>query len=432
MAIPYKTPAQVVTAAATTPAFGAAFRAAPPTIRHGGKTYRRDDAKTVQQQVWYLAAVSMANPGAVASLAYKASYDAYGVDDDVDRSALDAAKLELEQARNAVRAAKDQIKQYERNLREAEESRRECDRLYPPTIPNPLGIPVPNPGFVAGVPCRLKWDGQVQWWKDRIRDAKTGTADKPGLAQLEADFRVAQTKYNTEKERYEAALRAKRYAEERARKQRLADKRRRAQEQGQEREAEELSRREEEESSAAEERQRRAEEAADESTYYPDDGGYYSEDEVIFGDSEWLDYDAAADIYGDVEVAEDLLEAMGEDELAEASPWSFDRYYGCDCEEYDASAEELFFFDWSVVLTGIIASILAIAPALLNALQPPPSVDASAADTNPGAKGIVEEVVERTGVEKILEQHAEKAGQAAKPDLMTPALFLGGIFLLTR
>lgn len=433
MAIPYKTPQEVVSAAAATPAFSSAFRAAPPTVRRSGKTYRRDDARNVQQQVWYLAAAAMANPGQVAALASK------GYDLDPDRTALDeaeraerAAYAKFTSAKGRVAGLHRELKRLEENQRTAEATRATCKDLDP---------------F-----CQWHWNGQIQWWKDRQYDLRVGQGQwkDAGLAQAERALEEARSEWigakarvADERKRYNEQLRAARDEEERARQEQLAEERRRAENERRTREAEELRRREEDERRAAEERRKRAEEAAAnqpsyEDTYSEED---YTDDEgVIFGDSEWLDHALAEDVYGDADVAEDLLADVGEpvagEDLVPPSPWEFDQYYGCDacycdgepCEAcgrgYDAAAEEQFFLDWTVVLTGIIAAILAIAPIILAQLSPPPTADDSSADTNPGAESIVKEVAERTGVQGLIDEHARKAGAAARPDLTLPAAIL--------
>jgi Skp family chaperone for outer membrane proteins len=333
------------TALANTGVFTAAFARAPKTVSYQGRTYARDSAQSVEQRLWYLAAAARTQPSAISAIA-RGSYsldEVYGLDP--DRSGIDAAEAREREAQATLRKAearaqqlKATLRQLEANQREAEQERRNCDKV---NVGSVLTLGVSN------LACSAKWDGQIQWWKDRIRALKTGiedySPDKGGglsqaeslMAEARAELQAARRDVVAARKAYDDEARRMRQEEERARRQQARD--------------EAAAARAEAEAAAREEAAARAAsasatsyEASDPFQGQATDPGYVYEEGEEFAPGEYGDewyaeeLDTARDLFGDEETARAYAEdALGVDDtnaaLAYVSPYSFDAYYSADC-----------------------------------------------------------------------------------------------------
>jgi peptidoglycan hydrolase CwlO-like protein len=434
-------PQSVATAIRTAgPMFDRAFVAAPATTKFNGRTYARSKATTPEAKAFYLAAVALSNPSAISRLSL-ARYDAYGFDArgayflDADPSAMNEARQVQIKAAGEVTRIQGQIKNAQKQLARAEAENQKCGSVDALNILT-LGV--------NGAICGAQWRGQIRHWTDQKLELEAALTDAQA-AKRQADGMFAEAK-----RAYDAENRQLRLQEEQAQQQAAADAAYAQQ-------------------SAA--RQAQAESAA--ASYSdPYSGDAYSSDEYS-SEADVSYYADAMDVHGSAELALDFLDLTEDGEAFSAAtafesetvahnldvdpgPWGFSRYYfGCDACEMKQRAERanatVFGADPEIevsapasgpsalpagfgqslaglapgsfnssvstapqvdILGLILSAILAIAPIILSVFLP----------NAPPPESIAPAVAQATGVQTVLDEHAERTGAAAKPDLAGPVL----------
>lgn len=359
--------------------FAALFARAPKTVTFKGKTYLRASMQTVEQRLWYLSAAAQTQPSALSSIA-SAGYsldEVYGLDPDRSgvveaETALRAATAAVSSATSKVNAMKRRITDAEGQLREALAAQKEAQKVQVGDI------------FTAGISAagrNLYADGQVQIWKDRINSLKTGSLVgmagqegwavplNAGLTQLQSQLteakaaqRDATAALTAAKASYDAEARSMRAEEERQRQAQAADAQAAAQA------AADAAARDAQAAAQLAASQAASQSTADYTTGgagggsdpttwegYSDDGYTDASGDAVepdygddaFGgeedfDSDGDDLDDARDLFPDDEdaaraYAEDTLgvddaDAVAMAQLSYTSPYSFDAYYGADCD----------------------------------------------------------------------------------------------------
>lgn len=408
------TPEQLIQAAAMTPSFLGAYQSAPASIRVGGKVYERDAARNASERVWYLAAVAMQNPRAVFVVGNQGAaemalaFDRWEVDNDsrvvaakerkdaADQK-LEAAKTQLGQAQIDHTTAKGTRSKLERQAADAkaqiESLERSSRSVFDVKDVGQFLTLVGTGGIKAGAESI---DVQVRLSNVRRAlenlNAQLAATDEPEKRQAVADARekvgeasagvkAAQGDYDLARATVEKELRAneeKAAAEASAQAAREAAERQRQAQQEWEQQWQDYS------SNAG-------------------SGGIYgdyvepewqssdwatSDPSAELGETEWLD--EQSDLYGDEDEALKMSQLTGEPIIGvntRVSPYALDRYYS----GYDLEQNPVFGNDNMALVTGIIAGVLAAAPAIINAVAPPPSKDSSGADANAGASKLVGE-----------------------------------------
>jgi len=410
---------QVVQAAAVAPGFSSTFSKAPAQVTYKGKTYQRSAARNAQEKVWYLAALAITKPSAVASLAY-AGYDS-ALELDADRTALDAAKATLRTAEGDLRAKQAVVASDKQKV-----------ASWKAKLQTTLN-PADGKPWIGQLPNYYLWQGQVNAFEDHL----TNEAE-PARKLAQAAAESARKDVDAEQEAYTVALKAQRKQAEDERLEKLRNS-------GAEATALEMV------SADAAARQATAEQATvaqQENQEPPIDysGEMMGSGEDTFGQSEWLDTELSADVTGDEDYAQYAGEDSGELE-GESSPYSYRKYYGCDedlehfcpaglCSQgWDTMEEKGYGLEPNIIM-AIIAAILAIAPIIIGALMPPPAAADSAENSGAADKtaasnqSVAAQVAQLTGADKLLKDAADRAGAGAKPDLTVPALILAAALLL--
>ena len=428
MANTFSSADQVVQAAAVAPGFSTLFAKSPAQVTYKGKTYDRSAVRNAQEQVWYLAAVAMTKPAAVASLAY-AGYDS-AFELDADHSGLDAAKGDLRTAEGALRKAQAQLASDKARLKAAEA------RVAAGFNFGQVMTGIATGGITAAYKVANE-SGQVSAFQDKVNE------DEQAVTLARANVATAQATVDAEQTAYEEALKAQRKDEQDKRIKALQDKRDQAKADADIR-AQQLA---DNMATKAQKDAAARNAAAQQATIYQqenqeppiDYSGEISSDEV-FGSSEWLDTDLMADVHGDEDYAEYAGEDSGELE-GDSSPYSYKQYYGCDSEQehfcpagtcsqgWDTMEEAGYGLEPNIIM-AIIAAILAIAPIIIGALMPPPAKSDSAENSGASEKTIAGQVATLTGADKLLQDAADRAGRNAKPDFVFPALILVAAYLL--
>jgi hypothetical protein len=327
-----------VAALQNSPSFNALFANTPESIRFKGATHYRDAARSVEEQLWYLSALAMTNPGHLYELSQR-PVGPYSLD--ADDSAVVAAKAALKACQQ-----KGAMLQLKRTNQLALISQAQHALSNQSDFGNVLaGI------FTGGIATAV----QVTEHQTEInqRQAMLTQIDIDIANNKQECIHAAQNLADAQAD-LDAANKRLREQEEAARKQKLADdiaEAKRKQDAAEEEAAASAAR------AAADAAAKRAKQAADEAAYRaanpepePDYSNWSPDDYPVVGDEgEWSDdpdssywLDAVdAGLYGDEEQTIEQLEAQGEERpRLTDSPYYFDRYYACDaCQHYDARGD---------------------------------------------------------------------------------------------
>lgn len=418
-------PEEIIQAASMTPSFIGAYKSAPPSIRVGDKTYERDAARNSSERVWYLAACAMQNPRAVYLVGNQGvvemalAYDESEVESD---SKVVSAKAQLDAARKKVEAAdadaatarndRDTAKSGAANVQQQIDAQDAQVKDLEARIADMGRVKDFGDGALALLTSGLSKGIPYADLQVRLSSAKNHVAQlrtdlsKYGVAPAESKLKDAEKRLKSAKADVKKAESNVTSAEDAAR-QRLRKSEEDARIEAQRAKDEALA------EAATEDARRRQQEADDAwNQYYASGGGsestggYYGEPGDGYYEPEWQSTDWAstdpdtdlgyteyldeptleemADLYGDEDEARKMAWLTGEPIVGvntRVSPYSIDGYY----ENFDLETDEVFGNDTAAIVGGIIAGVLAAAPAIIGAVAPPPSKDATSADTNVGA-----------------------------------------------
>ncbi len=457
-------PDEVIQAAAMTPAFIGAYTRAPASVTVDGRTYSRDAARNAQERVWYLAACSLKNPRAVHNLAYLGVDEmARGLDehDVADDSGVITAKQKISDAGAAVRAAQGAVTQaqtdYDKVKRDASAVQHQIEAQDAQTRDLEARIAdmgrVKDAGDFLGAVVTMGGSKLVPYAEAQVRLGSS----KNHAMQLRADLSKydvdgAKAALDSTKDTLRQAKKAEKAAQAELVK---ADNAVRARLRAAEEEVAQKQADQDKKEAAAADAQRRkdaADAAANTASDYAS-SEYSGEEDVQWGsgdfattdpnadlgEPDFLDMQDQADLWGDEDLAVMMMEDTDEPMIGVntvISPYSFDRYYS----EYNLSDDDpVWGADTGQVVTGIIAGVLAAAPAIMKAIAPPPSADTSAAD---GSSTVdVDGFLQKVGVKKTINDAAaaagasagtkggEKAGESIDRWLWVGALVIGGVVL---
>jgi hypothetical protein len=448
------TPDQLIQAAALTPSFRGAYQSAPASIQVGEVTYERDAARTDPERLWYLAAVAMQNPRAIYLVGNQGSaemaeaYDQSEVDSDSRvisakqaktsaDGALDAIKVALKAAQQMSNAAHSAAEAARRQFADAQQqvatleqrSRSVFDMKDIGQVLSNIGTGFIKPGAEAiDVQIRL---GNARNFLDGAKNQLTLTENdeatkKSDLEQAQKDLSSAQKDAKSAQKSLDQAIAT-------------VQKELRAKEDKAAAEASAQAARD-----AAERQQQAQQQWEQQQQNNAGSGGIYgdyiepewqsgdwatTDPNAELGDTEYLD--EQSDLYGDEDEARKMAALTGEPIIGVntvVSPYALDRYYA----GYDLEQNPVFGVDSAALVGGIIAGVLAMAPAIIGAVAPPPAKDADGSKTNVGVSGKlggkddadvkpspssstfnVDTLLEKIGLKKTINDAATAAGGSA-------------------
>lgn len=498
------------TALSNAGAFAAAFARAPKSVTFKGKTYLRDAARSVEERLWYLGVAASTQPSALRSMA-SGSYsldEVYGLDP--DRSRVDMAEQALATAQGNVQKVQSRLNGLRAQVRSLESQKRNAEaQLVEARKFNGADVVT----FGIAMAGRIAYaEGQVKLWQDRIDSVKNGALVgmaaqegfqvpvNDGIAQNEAkleqakgEVRAAQSELMSARSSYDAEARQMRQAEEAARREQASAETERQLAEAEARRREQEAQARLAASQAAANSQMYEEVPVDPNGGYSDPSGWETvgdEDSYESEEPDWGDFgdelDTARDMTGGDEemaraYAEDILGAEEDVEarLEYVSPYSFDSYYGADCdgscdghcESCDEVAElreqmldagwgfdgMAYFadklgdedeqgasgrtgaggtfltpppmvsgsaaapFDFMSIIPLILTAVLALAPLIISAFAPPVAME----DAQP-PKSVIDDVRAQQGA-VVLDEHSDE-----KTRMENLAVYGGGAALLIK